>query len=44
MVSSSNYEEIAVVTYSGRVLGLTSEPRALQPVSKETKAKLQALK
>ena len=42
---SSNYEEVVVATYSGRVLGLTRElGGATQPISQEVQAKIEALK
>ena len=43
-VGSADYEEIAVATYSGRVMGLTREPVQRQPISQEVQAKLTALK
>ena len=44
VVGSSNYEEVTIATYSGRVFGLTQEPIVPKPLSKELKAKLEALK
>ena len=43
-VGSSNYEEVTVATYSGRVFGLTREPMTPKPVSQELRAKLDGLK
>ncbi len=44
VVGSSNYEEVTIATYSGRVFGLTQEPIVPKPLSQELQAKLEALK
>ena len=44
VVGSSDYEEVTVATYSGRVLGLTKEQVALQPISEAVQSKLATLK
>lgn len=43
-VGSSNYQEVTVATYSGRVVGLTREPIVPKPISQEVRAKLDSLK
>ena len=43
-VGSADFEEVVVATYSGRVMGLTREHVAQQPISQEVQDKLTALK
>lgn len=44
VVGSSNFEEVIVATYSGRVFGLSREPAVPKPISQEVQAKLDVLK
>lgn len=43
-MGSADYEEVVAATFSGRVMGLTREHIAQQPISKEVQGKLTALK
>ena len=43
-VGSSNYQEVVVATYGGRVFGLSREPVTPKPISQEVQAKLDSLK
>jgi hypothetical protein len=44
IVGSSNFEEVVVSTYRGRVFGLSMEPVVPKPISQEVVDKLDALK
>lgn len=44
MVGSSDYEEVTVATYGGRVFGLTREAMAPKPMSQDVKAKFEMLR
>ena len=43
-MGSSNYQEVVVATYGGRVFGLSREPVTPKPISQEVQAKLDSLK